>query len=268
MIPGGDQARGAGRGRRAEGDLDLARLGGVRAVQHPDVAGHVVDDPLAVRRGVPGVPAVVIGVPPDPSPVQGAGVDVAGALVVGQEEQPVADQHRAGQLTRQVRQDPGERPLAGGDPHLAGGTAPVALPVRRVAEPAGEQRGSRLPQGQVEDRPERQPARGALERDRVGPGVLPLGLADGADREDLRGGGPAGHRHPVVAPVREPGRVAAVRVGRVHLRIPVPPARPRDARPVGREPRGTYRGGVGRQPPRAAPFGRGEPDVILCDEDE
>ena len=266
-----DQPGGAAHGRGAEGDVQFAGLGRVRAVQDPDVPGHVVDDPLPVGGRVPGVPAVMIGMPGDAAAVQRAGIDVAGALMIRQEEQPPADQHRGAELAIEVGEHPGEeRILVGGDPQLAAGAAPVALPVRGlVVHPAGEQRAARLLQGQVDHRAERQPPRRrALERDRVRPGQVRLGLTGGGDRENFAGPGPAGHAGPRVAPVGEPVRVVALRVGRVDLRVAVPPAGPGDPAAVAREARVAHLGVVGREPPGPAAVGGSEPDVFLGGEDE
>ena len=108
VIARGDQPRRPGRRRGAQGDLQLARLRRLRRVQDPDIAGHVVDDPLPVRGRVPRVHAVMIGMTADLAAVQRARVDVPGALVIGQEEQPAPDQHRAGQLTVQIAEHPRE----------------------------------------------------------------------------------------------------------------------------------------------------------------
>ena len=248
VVVRGEQLRCAAGRRGAEGDVEFARLRRVRAVQDPDVAGHVVHDPLPVGGRVPGVPAVMIGVAAYAGAVQCAGVDVACALVVGQEEQPPADEHRRVQLAVDVREHPGEQGvLVGGDPQPAAGAAAVALPVRHlVVHPAGEQGGARLLQGQVGHRAERQPPRRrALERDRVRPGQVRLGLTGGGDREHLAAPGPTGHARPGVAEVGEPARVAAFRVGRVDLRVAVPPAGPGDPGAVAGEARIAHLGPVG-----------------------
>ncbi len=193
VIAGGDQPGGAGRRRGTQGDLELAGLRRVGAVQDPDVAGHVVDDPLPVRGRVPRVHPVVVGVPADAAAVQRARVDVPGALVIGQEEQPPCDQHRRGELAVQAGEHAGEqRVRAGGGPQLAAGAAAVPLPERGLGvHPAGEQGRARLLQGKVGHRAERQPARWlTLERDRVRPGQVRFGLAGGGDREDLTVLGP------------------------------------------------------------------------------
>ena len=109
VVFGGDQPRRPRRGRGAQGDLQPTRLRRLGRVQDPDVAGHVVDDPLPVRGRVPCVHPVVVGVPADVAAVQRARVDVPGALVIGQEEQPGPDDHRAGQLAAEVREHPGEQ---------------------------------------------------------------------------------------------------------------------------------------------------------------
>ena len=266
-----DQPRRPAHGRGTEADVQLARFGRVRAVQDPDIAGHMVHDPVPVGGRVPGVQAIMIGVPAHAAAVHPAGIDVAGALVIGQEEQPPADQHRPAELAVDVREQPGEqRVLVGGDPQPAAGAAAVALPIRDlVVHPAGEQRAARLLQGQVDYRAERQPPRRrALERDRVRPGQVRLGLTGGGDREDLARPGPAGHAGPGVAPVGEPARVVALRVGRVDLRVAVPPAGPGDPAAVAREARVAHLGVIGRQPPGPAAVGGREPDVFLGGEDE
>ncbi len=244
-----DQLRRAARGRGTQGDLEPARLRRVRAVQNPDVAGHVVHDPLPVGRRVPGVQAIMIGMPGDATAIQRAGIDVAGALVIGQEKQPPADEHRAGQLAIEVGEHPGEQGvLVGGRPQLAAGAAPVSLPVRHlVVHPAGQQGGARLLQGQVDHWAERQPPRRrTLERDRVRPGQVGLGLTGGGDRENLARPGPTGHPGPGVAPVGEPARVVAFRVGRVDLWVAVLPAGPGDPGAVVREAGVAHLGAVGR----------------------
>jgi hypothetical protein len=139
MVVRGDHPGGAGGGGRGQLDIQPVRLrGGVQAVEPPDVARHVVNDAGAVGRGVAGVEAVVVGVPAQVAAVQGGRVDVAGALVVGQEHQAVTDDHRSGELAAQVAEHAGEqRVLPAGDPEAAGGAAAVALPVRRVASLRG-----------------------------------------------------------------------------------------------------------------------------------
>ena len=151
VVGGGDHPRRAGGGRRGELDVQLARLRvGGQAVEPPDVAGHVVDDAGAVGRGVAGVEAVVVGVPAQVAAVEGGRVEVPGALVVGQEDEAVVDDHGGGELAVQLAEHPGEqRVVAAGDPEAAGGAAAVALPVRRVAALPGQQdgRGFRSAQG-------------------------------------------------------------------------------------------------------------------------
>jgi hypothetical protein len=86
VVGGGDEPRRTGGGGSAQGDLHPVRPGGVRTVQHPDLARYVVDDPVPVGAEVPGVHAVVVGVPGQVGAVQGTGVDVAGALMITKEE--------------------------------------------------------------------------------------------------------------------------------------------------------------------------------------
>ena len=212
-----DQPGGPARRRGAEGDLELPRLRRVRAGQDPDVTRHVVHDPLPVGGRVPGVLAVMIGMPGDAAAVQRAGVDVAGVLVVGQEEQPPGDDHRAGQLAVQVREHPGEQGVPGrGGPQLAGPAAAVPLPERGLTDhAAGQQGGAGLLDGHVVDGAERQQAgRRAVTGDGVGPAVLGGRLARRGDSQHLARRGPSGDPGLRVAPVGEPGRRAAADLGR------------------------------------------------------
>ena len=218
----------------------------------------------------------MIGVPGYPGAIQRARIDVAGAFMIRQEEQPPADQHRAGQLPIQARQHPGEGGrgggwgiIRGGRPQLAGPAAAVPLPVRGlVGHAAGQQRGALGFQGQVIDRAERQQAgRGvAGTGDREGPAVLHGRLAGRGDGQHLVTGRPSGDPGLRVAPEGEPGRVTAVGVRGVDLRAPVPPAGPGHPGPVPGETRIADLGRLGGQPPRAAAHGRREPHVLASHE--
>ena len=264
MISSRDQPRRTSRGRGTERDLEPTRPGRAGAIQHPDVPRHVIHDPVPIGRRVPGVHPVMIGMPPQAGAVQRTRVDVARALMIGQEKQPPADQHRAGQLTTDPGQDPGEQGIPGGShPQLAGPAAPVPLPVRGFGGHApGQQGGGHGFQGQVVDRPVReQPRRGVPGTgDREGPAVLHGLLAGRADDEHLAVGRPPGDPGLRVTPEREPGRVAARGIRGVDLGVAVPPAGPRYLSPVAGEARVADLGAVGGQPPRAAPVSRGEPE--------
>ena len=271
MVGGGDYPRRAGRGRRGELYVELARPRvGVQAVQPPDVAGHVVDDAAAVGRRVARVEAVVVGVPAQVAAVQGGRVEVAGALVVGQEDEAAADDHRGGELAGELAEHPGEqRVVSAGHPQPAGGAAAVALPVRRVAALPGQQDRRGFRQRQVVDLAEREaPGRGA-ERHRVRHGALRGRLVDGGDGEHLAVPRPAGDAGPHVAPVGAARRQAAVGVRGVNLgAAAVTPARPGDRGAVRCEPRVAGLAAVGGQPRGAAAVRWCEPDVIFCHEGE
>ena len=79
-------------------------------VEDPQLAGRLVDHPRAVRGRVPhverGAPGPPWSVCRRRSPPCGHRVEVAPALVVGQEREPLADLHRRLEL----RVDPGEQP--------------------------------------------------------------------------------------------------------------------------------------------------------------
>ena len=271
MIRGRDQARGQRRGGRAQADVQrpgfTARCQGV---QQPQLTEALVDHPAAVRGGLAGVPAVMVGVPEQVGPVQQARVDIAGALVVGQERQPVTDQHGTGELAGQAGQDALERGAAHRGPQPPRGAAAVALPEGRVTSPGAVQQSPRaLRQGHVRDRPERQPlGRTPLQRDGVRP-ALPLeGLAARAQGHHLATGRPAAHPGELITPVGEAASPLAVHPGQVHLGRAIPPARPRHPAPVGGKMRAGGLRPVGGQPPRPAAVQRGQPHIILGHERE
>ena len=165
--------------------------------QDPQLSGRLVDHPLAVGAGVPGVErgrpgCAVVGVPAQAGAVGGQRVDVAPALVVGEEgDPPLASRTRRASASRQLPVQVGGDPdeLAGAvgvPPQPSGGAAAVALPPGHVP---GHRAAERRPSGRRPRAPDRRPGRGQ--------------------------GGAAGHRRPGW---RTP-RSAAVR-----------PARPRSAR--------------------------------------
>ncbi len=173
--------------RAAQAHGQLARYG-VRAqiVDQPELAGALVDDARAVAGGVPGVEVGVVGVPAQIGAVGQTGVDVADALVVGEEGDPAADEHHRVEVPAQVRQQPGAV-----QPHAAHRAAPVALPggglVRRLS---AQQQGAALPfevrDRDVGDRPPGQLAAGAaVGGHAVGPRVVRERLAVRGDREDM-----------------------------------------------------------------------------------
>ena len=109
VVLGRDKAGCPAARGRAEGDVEPDRPGCLQVIEQPQLAATRVDDPLPVGAGLARVPALVIGVPSQVAAVQRAGVDVAGALVVTDERKPSADDHRAGELGRQVREHAPER---------------------------------------------------------------------------------------------------------------------------------------------------------------
>ena len=109
VVLGRDQTGGPAAQGRAEGDVEPVRSGRLQAIEQPQLAAPRVDDPLPVGAGLACVPALVIGVPPQVAAVHRAGVHVAGALVVTDEREPPADDHRARELGRQLREHAPER---------------------------------------------------------------------------------------------------------------------------------------------------------------
>ena len=277
VILGGDQPRAAPHDRRGEPDVERPGLA-IEVVEDPDVTRAVIDDAPAVGARIAGVEPVVVGVPPQASAVQRARVQVARALVVGQEHQPAPDDHRAGQLTGQVLGHPGEperfvarRAGAGsppGHPETARGPAAVALPECGLpAMPTGEQRhGGRL-DGQIAHRAERQPLeRPVLGPHRVCPGVVRERLTVRGDRQQLAVRGPAGDPGILVAPERHPAGHSPAQIRLVHIRDAVALTGPGDRPAVARQPRVAGPGAVRGQPPGPAAVGRREPHVVVSDE--
>lgn len=111
----------------------------------------------------------------------GAGVEVADALVVGEEGDPAGDEHGGVEVAAEV----GQQAFAV-QPEPARGAAPVALPGGRfVRWGAGEQEGLAVGDLDVGDRaPGELAARGAVGGDLVRPGEVGEGLAVGGDGED------------------------------------------------------------------------------------
>ncbi len=255
---------------------------GVERLEEPQLARRLVDDPLPVGAGVPhvergGAGTTVVGVAPQAGAVDGERVEVAPALMVGQErdaQAPAAPhEHRGGELPVQLRGQPDElaRPV-GVPPQLARRAAPVALPPRHLPrdQRAGDDGGAAVAgQRDVGHRAEVQPPRrAALGGDGVGPGAPWRGLPGGAQREHLPLRRPAHHLRPGVAPVGQPPRAPAVGVGHVGLGCPVAPGRPRHLRAVRGQPRVRDRLAVGREPVGAAAGQRSRPHVVLGHEDE
>ena len=306
VVLGRDKAGGPAAHGRAEGDVEPDRPGCLQVIEQPQLAAARVDDPLPVGAGLACIPALVIGVPPQVAAVQRAGVDVAGALVVTDEREPPADDHRAGELGRQVREHAPERSRGsasrtrciGNDrrgranPQAPGGAAAVALPVGRIvveASPvAGEQPDRASPaaigggavasravpacaQRQVGYRAERQHpfcARAARQRgrQRAGPDVVCERLVRPADGQYLPGRGPAADPSPRRAPVGEPGAGPVGETGHVDLRAAVLGADPGHVRAVRGQPRRRRLCLVRGEPPGPAAGDRCQPDVVSSDE--
>ena len=134
QVLGGLQERGAaGLGGGAEGDVQPDGVG-PQVVQYPQFTGGFEDDPGAVRGGVADVEVLVVGVPAQVLAVGKDRVEVAVALVVGQEGDPAVHPQGVGEVAVQVRQQPFEFAVAVSvDPQLPGGAAAVPLPPGRFA---------------------------------------------------------------------------------------------------------------------------------------
>ena len=165
------------------GQLHLDRDGlavGGEVVDAVQPAGALVDQPrraaLEIAAEVAGVVAGVVAVPAQVAAVGGDRVDVAVALVVGQEHQPVADPHRVGELAVELGEEALELAAAVGvDPEPAARAAAVPLPRGGFAVHRAHQdgRAAGVP-GQAADRAVGQPlGRAAVGRQRVGPRARP-----------------------------------------------------------------------------------------------
>ncbi len=249
----------------AEPDVQPARFRTVQVVQRPQFTGGGVDDAGAVGGGVPGVEAVERAVAAQVGAVGEGGVEGAGALVVGEEGDPVADPEGVLDVAVEVGVQPDELAVVlAVDPQLARRAAPVALPPGGLAaHRRGQQHGVRT-LGDVADGPVRQGGRrSAVERDGARPAAAQAGLAVGAQGQDAAVGGPAADLGPDAAPVGEAPGGAAVDGGDVHLGGPVAGGGPGDRGAVGRDARMVHRHVVGADPPGAAAVERGEPHVVL-----
>ena len=271
-VPGrGHLVRTPSRARSAQPHVEPARhRPRCEVVDDPQVASALVHDTGAVARGVAGVERVVVGVAAQTGAVVGAGVEVADALVVGEEGDPAADEHGGGEVPAEVRQEP-----FAVQPETAGGTAAVALPgggfVRRGA---AEEQGPAFPRQvrglDVGDRPPGElAAGGAVGGDLVGPGEVGEGFAVGGDGQDggaavgVRGR-PAADPGVEAAPVGELPSGPAVHRDEVDLRHERAPAGVRDVAAVGREARVPRPGAVDGEPPGTAAAVEGrEPEVVL-----
>ena len=274
-VARGDAVRLARGARAAQPDVEAAGLGVERVVQQPEPPGRLVDDAGAVGGGVAGVErgrAVACR-----GRCGGAGrsrraegVEVAPALVVAEERDAVADQHRGVEVAVEVRGEADERALRV-PPQLARGAAAVALLPRHLAGHGGreEHRGALGALGEIGERAQREPPRGAaVGRDDVGPRVASRRLARRADDQHLALGGPTDQLRGGVAPPGEPPRGAAVDRRDEHLRRLLAGRRPRHEGAVGRDPGPGHRHAVGREPVGAAPADRRGPHVVLRDQDE
>ena len=306
MLLGRDQAGCPAAHGRAEGDVEPGWPGCLQAIEQPQLATTRVDDPLPISAGLSCVPALVIGVPPQVTAVQRTRVNIAGSLVVTEEREPSADDHRAGELGRQVRQHAAERTHGSAsrircirndrrgraNPQAPGGATAVALPAGRIvvesSEFAGEQPDHVSPaaigggtvasravaacaQRQFGHRAERQHpfcARSARQcgRQHTGRGVVGERLIRPADSQHLPRRSPAADLSPRRAPVSEPGTGPVGETGHIYLRAAVLGTDPGHVRAVRRQPRRRRLCLVRREPPRPAARDRRQPDIVGGDE--
>ena len=226
--------------------------------------------------------------------------------MVTDEREPSADDHRAGELGRQVREHAPERTRGPAsrtrrvgnyrrgraNPQAPGGATAVALPVGRIvveaSKFAGEQSDRVSPaavgggtvasraiaacaQRQVGYRAERQRpfcTRAARQRGRqhAGLDVVKERLVRRTDGQYLPGRSPAADPGPRRAPVGEPGAGPVGEAGHVDLRAAVLGADPGHMRAVRRQPRRRRLCLLRGEAPGPAAGERRQPDVVSSDE--
>ena len=203
------------------------------------------------------------------------GVEVAVALVVGEEGDPSVDPHRVGQVAVQLGGEAFEFAVSVAvDPQLAGGAAPVALPPGGfTGEHAGQDDGAFVadhrPESDGFHRAQREfsgPA--ARDGQAVGVGVAAVGLAEGAGDQDVAVGREALHLRGGVAEVAQLAVAAAVDVRGDNFRGRSLDHRPHQPLAVRREagvPGGQLQRG---HAPGAAPAEGRDPDVVLGHESD
>ncbi len=258
------------RGRGRCSDRDALRAVGARIEQH-DLAAAGVDDARAVGRRIAREVVALVGVALHVAAVRAGRVQVADPLVIGEEEDALADPHRPHQVAVELAADPRERSAAVAiDPQVPGGAAAVALPARRVEVVAAEHGravGSNVERHRVADRETAREA--AVARDRERDRLLDERRAGVGGEVDLAA---------VVRPAGDVERVAAEE-GQALRR----PARCRDdvdlgtaliasdvgdERAIAREPRERADPRPGGEPARD-PAARGyRPQIVLADEDD
>ena len=214
----------------------------------------------------------VVGVSREARAVGAEGVDVAPALVVGEERDALADQHRGIQVAVDLGSQPGELAAAlGVPPELARRAAPVALLPGHLPghDRRHQDRRAAVTLCQISEGAQREAAgRAAVRGDGVGPGVAPRRLPGRADGQHVAVGGPADQPGRVVAPPGEPARAPAVDRGDEDLGRRLPRRRPRHPGAVRGEAGPRHRHVVGREAVGPPSADRGGPHVVLRDEDE
>ena len=229
-----------------------------------------VNDALAVRRGKTNVILVLVRVPSQLAAVQRARINIADALVIRQEVNAIADPHRPARITvgqREPREDAAAHRI---DPNLAGGTAAITLPSRRVGGVASNNHSPVRPGSERAGVPQIQLARRTpVARDRKGTrfALIPSSgvgaeinfAAVLAPADSLREGG---------AEEREAARFAAARRHHVELGITLIRRDKSNPRAVGREPRKRTTAETDRQSYAVAAARRDAPKIVLANVDD
>jgi len=250
-------------------DADVEALAATTArVEHVEVGAGVVDDPPAVGLGETDVEVLVVRVAPQPFAVWIHRVEVAVALVVGEEPDARADPHRRREVARQVDQLRVLPVAIAIDPESAGGAAAVALPARRVAHvsPEDDARAVRLERDQPRRSDVQRLRRTAVDRDLPEVKSAAKRLARIAREDDGLPVRSPTHRHRVDAEPGQPLRLTALRVHQIDLAQAVVAARERQPLAVRRETGKRDRPRLARQSTRDAAADSDGPEVALGDE--
>jgi hypothetical protein len=214
---------------------------------------------------------VLLGVTAEIASVRRDGVDVADPLVIGEEEDALAEPHRPDKVAVELGADsPVVARTVRIDPQMPGRPAAIALPARRVDRVAAEYGRAVLrdvERHRVADAEgDRLTAFGIdTERERLSDErrACIRGEVDGAPVAR-----PAAAVEDFAAEIGEPPRPVAFGVHHVQLGMPFVPADEGEPRAVGREPRqGTFACGC-RQSPCDPAYRADDPEIVLAHEDD
>ncbi len=265
VIGGSDELARRLRAMRRHVDVD-ARCPVARGVEQPDFGAALVNDARAIGLRIARVVDVVVGVPPHVGAVGPARIEVAHALRVRKKIDALADPHRAGQVSGELRQAAERSAPRRVDPQMARGAAAVAFPARGIGGVAADDLRVARPEGEVIDLAVRQHFRQpAVDTQRECAIVAEERLPMRRDEQDPPLRRPAAHEHIGPKPRHAP-RGTARRGHQVNLGVLLVAADVRDPLAVRRQRRrGRFTQSCGQAARRAAAF-VDAPEIIVADE--